>query len=154
MDPDVLSEILTYEKTEDYSNPRYLELVVEHYYTEHIIRMPTDQWPEPINRAFKHLNPDVYITMQGPSEFGIKGDATLKNWDIKDQLKRISVPTLTIGAEYDTMDPEHMEWISTEVENGQYLHCPNGSHLSQFDDQKIFFEGLIDFIHDVDNGTF
>ena len=146
MDQEILSEILLYEDNQDYANPRYLELIVEHYYTKHIIRYPTDQWPEPINRAFKHLNPDVYVTMQGPSEFGIKGDATLKHWDIKDKLKNIKTPTLTIGAQYDTMDPEHMEWISNEVQNGQYLHCPNGSHLCQFDDQKVFFKGLIDFL--------
>ncbi|MDH7447162.1 proline iminopeptidase-family hydrolase [Aquimarina sp. 2201CG14-23] len=154
LDPEVLKEIMSYEDKEDYSNERYLDLIVQHYYTKHIIRMPVDQWPDPINRGFKHLNPDVYVTMQGPSEFGIKGDATLKNWDVKDQLSQITVPTLAIGATYDTMDPKEMEWIANEVQNGRYLHCPNGSHLSQFDDQKNFFNGLIKFIKDVDNGTF
>ena len=150
--PDVLKEIMKYEEAEDYGNERYLSLITEHYYTRHVIRMPQDEWPDPINRGFKHLNPDVYVTMQGPSEFGIKGDATLKNWDVKDQLKKITVPTLTIGAQYDTMDPEHMKWISTEVKNGRYLHCPNGSHLCQFDDQKNFFTGLVKFVKDVDAG--
>ncbi|MFT4534305.1 MAG: proline iminopeptidase [Saprospiraceae bacterium] len=152
--PDVLAEIMKYENAEDYSNERYMELVVNHYYTRHIIRMDPENWPDPINRGFKHLNPDVYVTMQGPSEFGVKGDATLKAWDVKDQLHKIKVPTLTIGAEYDTMDPKHMEWISSEVENGRYLHCPNGSHLCQFDDQQNFFKGLTKFIKDVDSGAF
>lgn len=151
---DVLDEIMSYENKQDYSNQRYLDLLMEHYYTRHILRMPTDAWPDPVNRGFKHLNPDVYVTMQGPSEFGIKGDATLLNWDIKDQMKTISVPTLSIGAQHDTMDPKHMEWIASEVQNGRYLHCPNGSHLSQFDDQEHFFPGLIQFIHDVDSGDF
>jgi len=152
--PKVLEEIMKYENAEDYGNPRYLELVTEHYYTSHVIRLPQEEWPDPVVRGFKHLNPDVYVTMQGPSEFGIKGDATLKNWDVKAELHKINVPTLTIGALHDTMDPKHMKWISTEVANGRYLHCPNGSHLAQFDDQKIFFEGLIKFIKDVDNDTF
>ncbi|MBQ0788225.1 MAG: proline iminopeptidase-family hydrolase [Oceanihabitans sp.] len=154
MDPEVLKEIMSYEDKEDYTNPRYMELIVNNYYTEHVIRMPVTEWPEPINRGFKHLNPDVYVTMQGPSEFGIKGDATLKNWDVTDRLKEIKTPTLTIGATHDTMDPEHMKWISTEVQNGRFLLCANGSHLSQFDDQKVFFNGLIDFIKDVDSGSF
>ncbi|NNL40011.1 MAG: proline iminopeptidase, partial [Flavobacteriaceae bacterium] len=34
------------------------------------------------------------------------------------------------------------------------LYCPNGSHLSQYDDQKNYFEGVIQFIHDVDQKTF
>lgn len=152
--PEVLAEIMEYENAEDYSNERYMELVVNHYYTRHVIRMDPEKWPDPIKRGFKHLNPDVYVTMQGPSEFGVKGDATLKAWDVKDQLHKIKVPTLTIGAEYDTMDPKHMEWISNEVKNGRYLHCPNGSHLCQFDDQKNFFKGLTTFIKDVDNGVF
>ncbi|WP_242203567.1 proline iminopeptidase-family hydrolase [Aestuariivivens insulae] len=152
--PDVLKEIMVYENNEDYSNERYLNLVMQHYYTAHILRMPLDQWPNSINRAIHHVNPKVYVTMQGPSEFGIKGDATLKNWDIKDQLHNIEVPTLTIGAKHDTMDPEHMKWISTEVKNGRYLYCPNGSHLSQYDDQKTYFEGVIKFIKDVDTNTF
>jgi len=151
---DVLDEIMVYENKEDYSNPRYLELVTNHYYTRHIIRMQPDEWPDPINRGFKHLNPDVYVTMQGPSEFGVKGDATLKEWDIKDQLHKIKVPTLAIGAEFDTMDPKAMEEISKTVKNGRYLHCPEGSHLSQFDDQKHFFPGLIKFIKDVDQNNF
>jgi len=96
----------------------------------------------------------VYVTMQGPSEFGVKGDARLKEWDVKDQLHKIKVPTLTIGAEHDTMDPKAMEEISKTVQNGRYLHCPEGSHLSQFDDQQHFFPGLIKFIKDVDSGTF
>ena len=154
LDPEVLEEIMLYENAEDYANPRYLELVVNHYYTRHILRMPVDEWPDPFNRSFKHLNPEVYVTMQGPSEFGVKGDATLKNWDVKDQLHTINVPTLSIGATHDTMDPEHMKWISTEVKNGRFLLCPNGSHLSQFDDQEVYFEGLIDFIKDVDDGSF
>ena len=151
---DVLEEIMSYENKGDYENQRYLDLIVEHYYTAHVLRMPVNEWPNSINRAFSHLNFQVYVTMQGPSEFGIKGDATLKGWNVKDQLHNITIPTLTIGAQHDTMDPKHMEWISTEVQNGRYLHCPNGSHLSQYDDQEHFFPGLIKFIKDVDNGTF
>ena len=154
LDPEVLKEIMFYEEKEDYSNARYMELVVNNYYTKHIIRLPVSEWPEPLNRSFKHINHDVYVTMQGPSEFGIKGDANLKYWDVKADLNKITVPTLSIGATHDTMDPEQMKFISEEVQNGRFLLCPNGSHLSQFDDQKIYFEGLIQFIKDVDAGVF
>ena len=128
----MLNKIISIEDKEEYGNPRYMELIVNNYYTEHIIRMPVEDWTEPLNRSFKHLNTDVYVTMQGPSEFGIKGDATLKNWDIKDELSKISVPPLTIGATHDTMDPEPMQWISTEAKTGRFLFCPNGSDLSHF----------------------
>jgi proline iminopeptidase len=88
--------------------------------------------------------------MQGPSEFGIVGDAKLRNWDRSQDLKRIKVPTLVIGARYDTMDPEHMEWMSREFPNGEYLYCANGSHLAMYDDQEVFFDGLIRWINKID----
>lgn len=154
LDPKVYSQIKEFEKKKDYSNPKYMELLMNYYYTEHILRMPVAKWPESINRAFKHLNPNVYVYMQGPSEFGITGDATLKNWDITSRLKTLSVPTLVIGAKYDTMDPKHMEWISKEVQNGRFLYCPNGSHCSQYDDQEHYFPGVISFLKDVDKGIF
>ena len=86
--------------------------------------------------------------MQGPSEFGIGG--RLAKWDRKADLPKITVPTLTVGAKFDTMDPEHMKWMSTQVKNGSYLYCPNGSHLSMWDDQQVFMNGVISFIKKTD----
>ena len=152
MDQAVLTEIKSYEAAGDYENPRYTELLFEHHYVEHILRMPLAEWPDPVNRTFKHINPDIYVPMQGPSELGASGK--LVRWDRTGDLDEIAVPTLSIGAQYDTMDPEHMKWIAGEVQNGRYLHCPNGSHLAMYDDQDTYFEGLIQFIHDVDSGRF
>ena len=153
MDPTILKQLQDIEKNNDFDNPKYSELLFKYYYTEHILRMPLEKWPESINRCFKHINPKVYVFMQGHSEFGITGNATLKNWDVKARLKTLTVPTLSIGSKYDTMDPEHMKWIANEVQNGRFLFCPNGSHLSQYDDPKTYFTGVIKFLKDVDNGT-
>ena len=73
MDPEVLKEVKELEANEDWANPRYGELLFEHYYTEHILRKPQDEWPESIVRCFKHLNPEVYVHMQGHSEFILVG---------------------------------------------------------------------------------
>tara|TARA_R110002051_G_scaffold325871_1_gene432746 strand:- start:42261 stop:43310 length:1050 start_codon:yes stop_codon:yes gene_type:complete len=150
LDPIIYEEIKLLEANNDFTNPRYSELLFEHYYTQHVLRMPVAEWPESILRTFNHANNQVYVHMQGYSEFGITGDATLKDWDIKNRLKEINVPTLVIGAKYDTMNPEHMAWMAKEVQNGTYLFCPNGSHLSQYDDQKNYFDGIISFIHTTD----
>jgi proline iminopeptidase len=42
-----------------------------------------------------------------------------------------------------------MEEQSKLVQNGQYLHCPNGSHLAMWDDQQVFMNGVIGFIQGV-----
>lgn len=151
--PEVYKEIKEMEENNDFGNPKYEELVTTHYYTEHVLRMPLEEWPEPLNRAMKHLNPNIYIFMQGYSEFGVTGNASLKGWDVSERLKEISVPTLVIGAAHDTMDPKYMEWMSNEIPNADFL-LTQGSHLSQFDDQKTFMSGLIKFIKDVDSGDF
>lgn len=150
MKPEVLSEIRTIEAKGDFANPHYMELLIPNFYNEHICRLK--EWPDGLNRAAKHANNEVYTLMQGPSEFGING--RLKNWDVKPRLKEIAIPTLMIGARYDTMDPKAMEEQSKLVQKGRYLYCPNGSHLSMWDDQKIFMDGVIRFIHDVSSRTF
>jgi proline iminopeptidase len=154
MNKTIYDQIMAFEANKDFANPKYTELLFEHYYTQHILRKPQKDWPESITRCFKHINSEVYITMQGYSEFGISGDAYIKNWDVSKRLKELTIPTLTIGAKHDTMDPEHMKWISTEVRNGRFLYCENGSHLSQYDDQKTYFSGLINFLKDVDSKKF
>ena len=151
-DPKVLDTIRQIEKAGDFNNPKYMELLYPNFYAKHICRIPLDQWPEPMVRSFNKMNQSLYVTMQGPSEFGIGGN--LVNWDVSKELPKIKVPTLTIGGKYDTMDPEHMKWMSTQVQNGRYLYCPNGSHMSMYDDQKNYFPSLIQFIKDVDDGAF
>ena len=152
IDPDVLAEIRRLETAEDYDNPRYMELLMPHHYEHHVLRMPAEQWPDPVNRAFKHLNADIYVPMQGPSELGLSGK--LEDWDRTADLHTIAVPTLVIGARYDTMDPKHMEWMAGAFKNGRYLHCPDGSHFAMYDDQQVYMNGLIRFINDVETGRF
>jgi len=148
MEPAVLAEIKALEAAADFGNPRYMELLVPNYYMKHICRLP--EWPDPVNRAFAKINQEIYVTMQGPSEFGISG--RLEKWDRKADLKNISVPTLVVGSKHDTMDPEHMEWLSKQVPNGSYLYCPDGSHMCMWDDQETYMKGLIQFIKSVDAG--
>jgi len=151
MDQNVLAEVKRLEAAGQNEDPRYMELLVPHHYEKHILRMPAQEWPDPVNRAFKHLNAKVYVPMQGPSELGASGK--LLNWDRTSDLKNITVPTLTIGGQYDTMDPKHMEWMAKQLPKGRYLYCPNGSHMSMYDDQQTYVNGLVKFLEAVDSGT-
>jgi proline iminopeptidase len=148
IEPAVLKEIRELEAKKDFANPRYMELLIPNFYNQHLCRLK--EWPDGFNRSMKHANNTIYTMMQGPSEFGVAG--RLVNWNIKDRLKEIKTPTLMVGAKYDTMDPEAMEAQSKMVQNGKYLYCPNGSHLSMWDDQQVFMNGVIKFIKEVDAG--
>lgn len=144
MPQDVLKTVKDLEAKKDYTNPQYMGLLMENFYNKHILRMPVAEWPEPVNRSMGRLNSSLYITMQGPSELGISGKLT--NWDVSKELPNITVPTLVVGAKYDTMDPEYMKWMATQFKNGSYLYCANGSHMSLYDDQETYFKGLIAFL--------
>lgn len=148
MDPSVVKEIREIEARGDFNNPRYEELLMPNFYAKHFCRL--NPLPEPVMRSFKNMNKEIYTMMQGPSEFGIGG--RLAKWDIKNQLKNITVPTLMIGARYDTMDPKAMEEQSKLVQKGAYLYCPNGSHQSMWDDQQVYMNGVIRWIKEVDEG--
>lgn len=148
--PEVLKEIREIETNKDFSNPRYMELLMPNFYAEHICRIPLQDWPEPVNRSFSKMNQSLYVTMQGPSEFGVSGK--LEKWDRSQDLKKISTPTLVVGAKNDTMDPKHMEWMSAQFQNGSYLYCPKGSHMSMYDDQETYMSGLIKFVKSVNEG--
>jgi proline iminopeptidase len=152
MDQAALAEIKGFELDKDYENPRYMELLLEQHYVHHVCRMPADKWPDPVNRALNRLNKSIYIPLQGPSELGASG--LLEHWDRTADLPKITVPTLTIGAQYDTMDPGHMKWIAGQVQHGRYAYCPGGSHMAMYDSQPAYFDGLIRFIRDRDAGLF
>ncbi len=75
MDPKVLAELKAIDAKNDYSNPRYMELLMPNFYKEHLCRLA--EWPDGFNRTFAHLGRmamvEIYTMMQGPSEFGIAG---------------------------------------------------------------------------------
>ena len=77
----------------------------------------------------------------------------LLDWDRTEDLRRIEVPTLVIGARHDTMDPAFMEDMARRLPRGRYLYCPDGSHCAMYDDQETYFTGLVDFLLDAGAGS-
>jgi proline iminopeptidase len=147
MDQGLLAEVKALEADGKTSDPRYMEVLIPMHYEKHVLRRPFAEWPEPVVRSFGHINADLYTLMQGPSELGASG--RLADWDRFADLRGIEAPTLVIGARYDTMDPAYMEAMSKQLPNGRYLDLPEGSHLAMYDDQQVYFAGLVEFLHDL-----
>lgn len=148
MDPQVLKRIKELESQGLYTSAEYEALLMPHHYEKHVLRRPIGQWPPCVLDSLAHVNNDLYVYMQGPSEFGIAG--TLASWDRSADLHTIAVPTLVIGATHDTMDPQYLHWMSEQFPDGRYLHCPKGSHMAMWDDADTYHAGLKEFIEDVD----
>jgi proline iminopeptidase len=144
MDQTALAEIKRLEAAGETDDPAYEALLLEHHYVHHVCRLPLEEWPDTLHRGFDHINPAIYVPMQGPSELGASG--RLAQWDRTADLSRIDVPALVMGAEHDTMDPAHLRWMAEQLPQGRYHHCPHGSHLSLVDDADTYFAGLVDFL--------
>jgi len=149
MDQKQLAEVKQMEATGHTEDPRYMAILTPMHYEQHVLRMPQAQWPDPVNRAFAHINEQIYALMQGPSELGASG--RLEQWDRSKDLHEITVPTLVIGARYDTMDPRYMKSMAAKLPHGEFLLCPKGSHMAMYDDQQTYFSGLTRFLLAVEN---
>ena len=143
--PDTLARLTALEAKEDYDSPEYQKIMMEDLYPKMVCRI--QPWPEPVTRTFRHANEKIYNFMQGKSEFLVTGN--LKDWERWDRLHEIKVKALTIGARYDEMDPEDMSKMAKLMTNGSYAYCPNGSHLAMWDDQKVYFDHLLNFLQAV-----
>ncbi len=144
MDQEALAEIKRLEAAGETDDPSYDALLMEHHYVHHVCRLPQEDWPDPVLRGFDHINPAIYVPLQGPSELGASGK--LAHWDRTADLARVDVPTLVMGAEHDTMDPAHLRWMAEQLPQGRYHHSPDGSHLALVDDADTYFAGLVEFL--------
>jgi proline iminopeptidase len=145
LSPETLVRFNALEAAKDYENPAYTRIVMEDLYPQMICRLKP--WPEPLTRAFRLGNEKIYNQMQGKSEFEVTGN--LKDWERWDRLHEIKVKALTIGSNHDEMDPADMRKMATLMQNATSAICPNGSHMAFWDDQAIYFQHLLAFLHSV-----
>jgi proline iminopeptidase len=143
--PATQARLAVLEAKQDYDSPEYQNLMMDELYTKMLCR--THPWPEPVSRTFRHVNDKIYNTMQGKSEFLVTGN--LMAWERWDRLADIKVKTLTVGSQYDEMDPQDMKKMAALMPNAGYAFCPNGSHFCMWDDQRIYFEHLLAFLRAV-----
>jgi proline iminopeptidase len=148
MDQAALTEIRRLEGADETSDPAYEELLIEHYYVDHLCRMPIEEWPAEVVSSFAHINHAIYDLMNGPSELGASG--TFKDWDRSGDLAGIAVPTLVMAATHDTMDPEHLRWMAEQLPRGSYHLSQEGSHLALVDDHDEYVAGLLGWLRDLE----
>lgn len=145
LSPELRTRLDALEAAKDYDNPEYSRIVEQNLYPQMICRLKP--WPDPVDRALRHLNLTIYHQMQGKSEFEVTGN--LKDWERWDRLHQIKVKTLTMGATYDEMDPADMKKMASMMPNASYAFCPHGSHMALWDDQAVYFKQLLAFLQSV-----
>jgi L-proline amide hydrolase len=108
------------------------------FYKRHVCRLA--EWPGYLNRAFEMLaeDPEVYYTMNGPSEFHVIG--TIKDWDITGQLSEIKVPCLLISGEFDEVTPATVEIVHKGIGGSEWMLMEGCSHLSHIEQPERFMQ--------------
>jgi proline-specific peptidase len=148
--PDVQRTLLQHEQAGTTDNPGYQEAMMV-FYRRHVCRR--DPWPDCVNRAFAKLleNPEVYNTMNGPSEFHVVG--VIKDWDILDRLSEIRVPTLVTSGRYDEATPAIAETIQRGIKGSEWILFEHSAHLAHAEEPEHYMQVLEQFLSRVEVQT-
>jgi L-proline amide hydrolase len=120
------------------------------FYQRHVCRL--DLRPEPWARTLAKLeaNPEVYNTMAGPSEFHVIG--TLKEWDIRDRLGEIRLPTLVTSGRHDEATPTIAETVHRSIAGSEWVIFEQSSHMAHLEEEDEYRRVVEDFIGGVAEG--
>ncbi|CAM3275473.1 proline-specific peptidase family protein [Sporolactobacillus spathodeae] len=135
------------EADNNYDNKRYQEYVdiLNQGYVDR-------KQPPAIAHLISTIAAPVYNDFQGDNEFVVTGK--LKEWDVRDQLKNITVPTLVTFGEHETMPLAAARRMAQEMPHARLATTPHGGHHHMIDNAPVYFEHLAQFIKDVESGNF
>jgi L-proline amide hydrolase len=141
--PEIEATLREHEEAGTTDEPAYEEAEMA-FYKRHLCR--TEPWPEWLIRCFQILdaNPEVYRTMNGPSEFHVIG--TLKDWDITDRLGEIRVPTLIVSGRYDEVTPATVEVVHRGIPGSEWLLLDESSHMAQAEEPERTLGAIREFL--------
>ena len=140
---DVQAALIKHEAAGSYEDPEYLA-AVQVFYDRHVCRVIPN--PEYVVRSFQMLgeNPEVYHTMNGPSEFHVIG--TLKHWDIIDRLPEITIPTLVISGRYDEATPLISQTVRDGIPGAEWVIFEESSHMPHAEEPEACMAVIGEFI--------
>jgi L-proline amide hydrolase len=146
--PEVQETLLRHEADGTTNDPAYQEAMLV-FYRRHVCRL--NPWPACVERAFKKLEeePEVYNTMNGPSEFHVIG--LLKDWNIVDRLGEIHVPTLVLSGRYDEATPLIAETVHRGILGSEWVLFENSSHMPHVEEPDRFLQVLTSFLDRVES---
>jgi proline-specific peptidase len=140
---DVQQTLLQHEAAGTTQDPAY-EAAMLVYYRRHVCRV--DPWPDCLNRTFAQLaaDPEVYHTMNGPSEFHVIG--TLRDWTIVNRLGAIKVPTLVTSGRYDEATPAIAEVVHRGIADSEWVLFERSSHTAHIEETARYCQVLDAFL--------
>lgn len=118
------------------------------FYREHVCRM----WPFPdsVQRSFGYIDadPTIYSTMWGANEFVITGN--LAEWDVRNRLAGISIPTLITSGAYDESAASVNSVMAERIPGAEWVVFESSAHMAHIEQQSEYLDVLARFLAQVD----
>ena len=138
--PEVQATLLKHEQDGTTDDPAYEEACLV-FYNRHVCRVP---WSDSVSRSFAQMPNEVYMTMNGPSEFHCIG--TLRTWDVTPRLGEITIPTLVISGRYDEATPKISKEVSDAIPGAEWVLFEESSHMPHEEEPERFRQVVGDFL--------
>lgn len=132
------------EASGNFTEPNYLK-ANEKFMIRHAADLPSDSSPEPLRRK-KQSGAASYLTAWGPNEYNPTG--TLANWDYRDQLDKINVPTLITSGTDDLCTPLIAKTMYDLIPNSSWELFPKSRHMPFVDENSTYLSQLNKWLDD------
>jgi L-proline amide hydrolase len=141
--PEVEATLRRHEEAGTTDDPEY-EAACMVFYGRHVCRL--EEWPEEVTEAFAWIarDPTVYHTMNGPSEFHVIG--SIRDWQSKDRLDKIGVPTLLVSGRHDEATPALQETLLGGIRGSEWVCFEESSHLPHVEERERYMQVVGDFL--------
>jgi L-proline amide hydrolase len=149
--PEEVEATLRRHEAEGTTGSKEYEETMMVFYDRHVCRVRP--WPDWLQRCFDALgaNPEVYNTMNGPSEFHVIGP--LKDFDLTSELGSIEVPALLFCGEFDEVTPSTVRLAEQSIRRSQLVVLPGCSHMSQAERPDLVLGVVRGFLAGVESAT-
>lgn len=134
---DVAEAILEGERTGDTDSEAY-RAATQAFYARYVCR--SDPWPEELERAFAGMGEQVYVSMNGPTEFTITGP--LRTVDVTPRLGELGVPVLYICGEHDEATPESTRAYAALTPDSEVVVVEGAAHVANYDRPTEYMRAL------------
>jgi proline-specific peptidase len=148
--PEVQQTLLRHEAAGTVDSLEYQE-AMQVFYDRHVCRVVPN--PEYVQRSFASIaaNPEVYHTMNGPSEFHVVG--TLTEWNIIPRLGEIRVPTLVTSGRFDEATPLIAETVRNGIPGAEWVIFEESSHMAHAEEPERYMQVLDAFLTNVEEAA-
>ncbi len=139
--PEFLALIEKHEEAKTTNDGQYLEAVTL-FYKNFLCRM--EPYSKNVLDSCAAMNPIIYHTMWGPSEFTATGN--LQNVDLTHELSKINIPTLITCGLYDMATPETMQKYADQLPNSTVAILHHSAHMNIAEEPEAYVNIVQDFL--------